>query len=98
MTAREILVAARDLYASAPSHCAAGGLPEKGTYCGITALSAAQNAEPWQEVAETGHDAWVALKDAVQHYGYTNVVDLVAEQSTEIVIAAFDRAIRGVSA
>lgn len=97
MTAAELLTAARDLYASAPSHCAADDVPEAGTYCGITALSAADKRGVHWTTRHVFDAAWDALKAASHEMtGYTTIVDLVAEQSTETVVAVFDRAIQSV--
>jgi hypothetical protein len=81
----DVLSAARDLYASAPSH--AVGRPEPGTYCVLTATWYAAGA-----AGLPGYDkaADRALREAV---GREGLVRWGAESSTEIVLAGFDAAI-----
>jgi hypothetical protein len=81
----DVLRAARDLYAQAPSHAPHESAPAEGTYCVITATAAAAARLRWS--AEPANQRLRLFA------GADGLVDWNAEHSTEEVLAAFDRAI-----
>jgi hypothetical protein len=93
-TVVEVLRRGRELYASAPSHAADPGIPERGTYCPLTAtLKACGDAFPswdWMVAQEAMNAADVELRRAA---GSWRLVSWNAENSTETVLEAWDRAI-----
>lgn len=81
----EVLRKARDLYAANPSHVAADRYPGEGTHCPLTAV--------WETAGfgmPRGIDAQRFLRRAA---GTIAIQDWNAENSTETVLAAFDKAI-----
>lgn len=81
----EVLRQARELYARAPSHAGVDETPKRGTYCVVHAIAA---------VARDGEQMFLsemALRFAARPHG--SLVAWNAENSTETVLAAFDRAI-----
>lgn len=94
-TVAEVLRRGRELYASAPSHVADPGIPERGTYCPLTAT-----LEATYELCSAGgfHQAAPVddyLRDAA---GTMRLVKWNAENSTEVVLEAWDRAIAAAEA
>lgn len=87
MTAAELLTAARDLYASAPSHAAPKDDVEEGTHCVVTAVYTSCT-----DMA-TYREAMSALRDSVQD---ATVIHYNASHTTEEVVAVFNRAIQSV--
>lgn len=88
MTAAEVLVRARAIYAAAPSHAALSFDPEPGTYCVYSAVEAVTGPDAEDRSYEAEH-ALIAEVPA----SYAGVVDFNAENSTEAVLDLFDRAI-----
>lgn len=80
----DVLRAARDLYAQAPSHAPKGEDLPAGRYCPLTAIGTASGSYSLARPAEN------AFYEAV---GWVGVVRWSATHSTEEVLAAFDRAI-----
>lgn len=95
-TVVEVLRRGRELYASAPSHVADPGIPERGTYCVLTATQAAAYELGGSEDAH--HKASLA-DDYLQRVAQTmRLVNWNAENSTETVLEAWDRAIAAAEA
>lgn len=84
----DVLRAARELYAQAPSHADVCDDPEPGTHCVLSATDAASMA---LGTGDAGCGADRVLRQAI---GGRELVSWNAESSTETVLAAFDRAIR----
>jgi hypothetical protein len=89
----DVLRAARDLYAQAPSHVRYPETPEPGTNCVLTAIWSAverllANYYPRYPLSFSADEA---LRGAAGHPA--SIVEWNAEHSTEEVLAAFDRAI-----
>lgn len=98
-TVVEVLRRGRELYASAPSHVADPLVPKRGTYCVLTATQEAAlrvfpawAGEDWMH-ARTAADK--ALRTAA---GSMRLVKWNAENSTETVLEAWDRAIAAAEA
>lgn len=89
MTTRDVLIKARALYASAPSHAAKGTWPDLGTYCVATAVDNAHDAR-----AKRGAAAYRAFKATI---GGVSPIDYNATHSTAEVLAVFDQAIQEAS-
>jgi hypothetical protein len=93
----DVLRAARDLYEQAPSHAPEPGWPQPGTVCAVTAIDRAvaisRAVGGANTVAAAVLDARArgSLMDAA---GRDSLVAWNAENSTETVLAAFDKAIR----
>lgn len=81
----EVLRQARELYARAPSHAGVDETPEHGTYCPLYALLYVTREGDQYFPAE------MSLRRAMGFGG--GIVAWAAENSTETVLAAFDRAI-----
>lgn len=77
MTLRATITAARELYASAPSHTPAYGYVPHGQHCIVTALS------------EAGGD-WEATAFFRRNAGVPSLAQYNEEHSTEDVLALFD--------
>ena len=84
-TVADVLREARELYAQAPSHAEAGGIPSKGTFCPIWAL--------WEVAWSNNHMLNRADALLCRIAGTNDLATWNAENSTETVLAAFDRAI-----
>jgi hypothetical protein len=94
MTSAEILAAARDLYVSAPSHCAVEEVPEPGTYCMVTALNRTADYAP----DSLYEPARIALAEVSTDAGFSSIVEANALLTTGAVVLLFDRAIQKVAA
>jgi hypothetical protein len=79
-----VLRKARDLYAANPSHAPFPLLPPRGTYCAVLAIYRAPGSINEHLEAEQ------TLTDVA---GGRDLIDWNAENSTETVLAAFDKAI-----
>lgn len=94
-TVVEVLRRGRELYASAPSHVADPGIPERGTYCVLTANQRAAI----DLSAETAQFVWrLADAEIRRAAGTMRLVLWNAENSTETVLEAWDRAIAAAEA
>jgi hypothetical protein len=89
----DVLRKARELYATNPSHAPVDGLPLDGTHCVLTAIGHA---------IEPGTGCHAALRMVCTAGGISDryatsrallVAEWNAENSTETVLAAFDKAI-----
>lgn len=85
-----VLVAARAVYASAPSHAKCDSLPPRGSFCLCLALDKARDDDYSAHylLAET-----IGLDDKWGDYRVP-LIQWNAEHSTEEVLAAFDAAIQ----
>jgi hypothetical protein len=81
----DVLRRARDLYAANPSHCDADRYPEYGTYCPLTAV--------WETAGFGMPRGMDAQRFLLRAAGTRAIPDWNAENSTETVLAAFDKAI-----
>lgn len=88
---KQVLIEARELYASAPSHAPFGSQPEEGTYCALSAIAEAKNG--------IGHywDARAMLVAAGNLAEGESLVKFNATHTTEEVLALYDRAIEAAS-
>jgi hypothetical protein len=82
----QVLRKARDLYAANPSHADLDFNPDPGTYCVYTAIERAAGSDNSIEYRDAA--------DAICHIvGDFLLARWNAENSTETVLAAFDKAI-----
>lgn len=85
---RDILKAARDKYASSPSHAPRGSHPREGSVCAAMALDRSSNGWYCMEAEElVARAAGLVTQDPRMA-----IIDWNAKASTEEVLAAFDRA------
>ena len=90
MTTVEVLHAARELYATNPSHVPYPETPAYGTYCAVTAISHSA-MRLWS--GGLYDNAREALARATGNPPWVSIPRWNAEHSTEEVLAAFDEAI-----
>lgn len=96
-TVVEVLRRGRELYASAPSHVGEGFDPDHGTHCVLTAtLQAVSDLLPWD--AQTNSIMWDADNHIRTAAGTGLLASWNAENSTETVLEAWDRAIAAAEA
>ena len=86
MTDKEKLIAARELYASSPSHAGTWTAPSEGSYCIITACD--------KVGLSLYGEAMNILRDSAGDGEC--LVNFNADHTTEEVLAAFDKAIAAV--
>lgn len=94
-TTAKVLTTARDLYSAAPDHCEGFNYPKSGCYCPITAIQEAGRVLGWVDTWE-----YLTFFKDVNGINYENglsVVDFNYSNTTETVVAAFDKAIEAAS-